>query len=326
MESVTIPQLYCPFPSRLNPHAAAVHQGTLDWVQHFRFVSDEAAFRRIRATRIGWLAGRFHPNAPREMLQLVSDWYIWMFFRDDQRDESALGKDPKHLEAVNARYLEILSGQEPQTDEGSLAHAMRDLRDRLAAVAGTRVWMRRFIRIVQEHFDSTVWEATNRLRGAAPDVATYIRMRPITGGLHVDAALIEVAQGTRLPPEVQSHTVVQQLTVASNNVVCWANDIVSLQKEMRSGDLHNLILVLQQAYDLSLPAATGRALMMHNAEVQTFIELTQQLPTLGTATVDVNLQRYVSTLRARIRGNLDWSLESGRYRTPSIEPRPEIVE
>ena len=310
MEQIVLPGLFCPFPSAVSQYAEEVHQGTIDWLRRFHVITDEAS-QRVSANHLGWLAARFHPDAPREELQLVSDWYAWFFFRDDQRDESEIGKQPERLAAVDARFLNILKGASLTDDDEPLAHAINDLRLRLRPRV-TATWMRRFIRIVKEHFDSTVWEATNRARYIIPDVATYVRMRPLTGGMHVDAAFIEITWRIHLPPEVRGHPVVSALTLTSNNVVCWANDIFSLEKELKRDDVHNLVLVLQHTYQLDLQEAIERAAAMHDAGVRTFIDLEPRLPSFGSA-VDSNLRRYVSTLRTRMRGNLDWAHESVRY-------------
>jgi 5-epi-alpha-selinene synthase len=309
-----LPRLRCPFPPAINRHADTIHENTVEWLLRFRVFEGEVAYRKFYATNIGRLAARFHPNASLEILQLVSDWYAWMFFRDDQRDESELGKDPIKLAAMNARFLEILKGAEPATEEDSLAHALWDLRQRLRVRSPTGTWTRRFIRSVRDHFDSTVWEAANRLEGLTPDIRTYVRMRPITGGLFVDTEFIEIAEQTHLPSEVRQHRDVKLLMQASNNVVCWANDIISLEKEVQRGDVHNLVLVLQQKLDLSLQEAIDRAAEMYNAEIQTFVKLEPHLPSFGKP-VDANLRTFVSVLRTRMRGNLDWSLESGRYQS-----------
>lgn len=317
LPSLSITDFYCPFSSPANPHAEDAHHGTVRWVEQFRLVP-EAALPHIEATRIGLLAARFHPNAPHDALQLVSDWYIWMFLWDDLRDESSLGQTPKELVAMGGRYLEILRGKPPLAEEDGLAHSFADLRDRLLGMVGAGLWMRRFIRVVQEHFDATVWESVNRARGTLPDLPTYIRMRPITGGLRLDAALVEVAEGMRLPPEVRNHTVVERLTTASNNAICFFNDIVSLEKEIVQEDVHNLVLILREAENLSTATALARAVEMHNDEIRRFIELRDQLPSYSD-TIEMNLQRYVDTMAARTRGHLEWALGSGRYHLPGAE-------
>ncbi len=56
MDQVVLPELYCPFPSTVNQHAEPVHQGTVDWLQRFELVTDEASYRRVYAANFGGLA------------------------------------------------------------------------------------------------------------------------------------------------------------------------------------------------------------------------------------------------------------------------------
>mgnify|MGYP002336024624 CR=1 FL=1 len=317
---IALPELFSPFPSRINPHADVVHEGTVEWLRGFGTFKEEVDYRKFHATRIGRLAARFHPDASLEALQLVSDWYGWMFIRDDQRDESDLGERPDLLAATNARFLEIMEGFKPAPEEVSLAHALWDLRQRVLAEAPAAAWVAQLIASIGEHFESTVWEATNRSRGVTPDMDSYIRMRPVTGGLNVDTQFIEIAERTHLPLEVRYHPVLQTLTRTSNNAVCWANDIFSLQKEMKR-DVHNLVLVLQHAEGLTLQEAVNRAAEMHNAEVRTFTDSVSQLQSLGDHQTDVNLKRFVGVLHTRMRGFVDWANESGRYQ-PLVSVSP----
>ncbi len=106
----------------------------------------------------------------------------------------------------------------------------------------------------------------------------------------------------------------RRLTVASHRVVCWANDLASLKKELASGDVHNLVMVMARAEDLGLQEAVDRVARMHDAEVRTFVSLSSRLPSFE-AVVDEHLGRYVAVLQARMRGNLDWSREAARYRS-----------
>jgi 5-epi-alpha-selinene synthase len=312
MEQVVLPELYCPFPPVNNEHADTVHRETVEWAWHFGLLSNDQAYHLFRGTNIGRLAARFHPDALREDLRLLSDWYAWMFLRDDRCDDSEIGEHPEHLAVGDARFLEVLKGEEPTRRDEPLTHAMHDLRRRLFPRASD-AWTRRFLRTVREHFQSSLWEATNRARGVVPDLETYIRMRRITGGILVDLDLIEVIEGLRLPPETRQHHTVRSLARASNNVACWANDLFSLEKELERGDVHNLVVVLRHAEGLTLQEAINLGVRMHNAEVHRFVELESRLPAFGR-TLDAKLARYVKALRTRMRGNLDWARESQRYR------------
>lgn len=318
MKTNTIPAIRCPFPVFVNPHAADAQRASRTWVQRFDLGRCPTALVLDTATsRMGWLAAHCHPEAPYPALQLVTDWYTWMFFADDERDADPIGQEPCWLAATCGRYLDILHGAVPAPDESPLCHALQDLRDRLLALMGRGAWMARFLHAMRVHLGATVWEASNRSRGVIPDARTYRRMRPLTSGVHVDVILAEMAEPLRLPTEVRTHAVVQRLTAASNNVICWFNDCISLEKEQQQRDVHNLVLVLQHEYGLALEAAMRRAVLLHNREVQRFVELTARLPSFGAA-IDAKLERYVRTMRARMRGNLVWSLASGRYRSSRL--------
>ncbi len=103
----------------------------------------------------------------------------------------------------------------------------------------------------------------------------------------------------------------------SNNVICWANDLFSLEKEAESGDVHNLVLILRHERKGSLQEAVSDAVAMHNSQVEEFENLEPQIPSFGRA-VNANLGRYITVLKTRMRGNFDWSQESGRYKSQQI--------
>jgi 5-epi-alpha-selinene synthase len=322
IQQIVLPELYYPFAPAISEHADTVHRSTVSWACRFGLLPSEKAYLLFRSAGIGRLVARTHPDSPLEDLRLISDWYSWLFIRDDVRDDSEVGRNPEKLSCVDGRLLDVLEGAEPENEEQPLVHALRDLRDRLLARLRarslSRAWMRRFERAVREHLESTLWEASNRARGATPDLDSYVRMRPLTGGLSIITELVEIVEGTHLPAEVRGHAAVRRLTDASHNVVCWANDILSLEKELSRGDVNNLVVVLRHSLGLDLQRAVERAAEMHDAEMRTFVDLSARLPSFGIA-VDANLGRYVAALRSRMRGVFDWSYESRRYGTP---PRP----
>ncbi len=319
MQSIALPELYCPFDPEISPYADVVNQGTVDWACDMGIVESGLALQIFLRTNVGRLAGHYHPHSGQEDLQLVSDLYAWMFVRDDLCDETEIGMRPEKLAVWNRRFLDILDGRARAKSDAPLALALEDLRERLLARSPSNMWMRRFVRSVHEHFDSGLWEASNRVRGEVPDLETYVRMLPATGGLLLDAELIEITNDMHLPSGVLEHPVVRSMTISSCNVIIWSNDLFSLEKELKSGDLHNLVLVVRQEHGLTLEEAVRRVAQMHDAEVALFQDLERRLPSFGTK-VDLDLERYVATLRSRMRGNLDWSYETARYRTTALAP------
>jgi 5-epi-alpha-selinene synthase len=307
-------ELRYPFASAINEHAEEVHIETVEWARMSGLISTDEAYEAALEGRLGWLAGYFHPTADRETLRLISDWCTWMFLRDDLLDGPDYFCHPERLAALDNRFLDILRGAEPNGSDAPLPAVLATLRDRLRPKVPADLWMRRFVRSVKEHFESTLRESINRAEGIVPNLATYNRMRPITGGMDVDTDFIEISTGIYLPPEVHGHHVVSSLTRLSNLSVCWTNDFFSLQKELARGDVHNIVVVVQHEAGLPLEDATKAAIEMNEENVHAFLEMEKDLPSFGPA-IDENLEHFVSVLRARMSGNLAWSIGSARYKS-----------
>lgn len=94
--------------------------------------------------------------------------------------------------------------------------------------------------------------------------------------------------------------------------MAWFNDLVSWPKELARGDGHNLVLVVRKEGGLSLDAAVRDAVARHNNEVREFLAVRTALhpELLAMPTV----RHFVEGLTHWIRGNVDWSGETGRYR------------
>lgn len=312
---IQIPRLQYPFAPEINAHAAAAQSGTDDWVRRHGLLG-ERGLRTFGGAEIGYLAARTHPRVGLDELCLISDWYAWLFLRDDEGDEGYIGVRPDRLSMADGRLLEVLGGARVTGDDPALARSLAELRDRLLLRLRSNSlatsWMNRFSRAMRLHLEANLWEATNRAKAQVPDLDSYIRMRPLTGGLQIVTELLEIIEGEHLPAAARSHPGVAGMTSASHNVSCWANDIISLPKELARGEVNNLVLALQEKRGLGLQAAVDRAAAMHDAEVGRFVALEKELPSFGPA-VDEQLHHYVLSLRARMRGILDWSRSSRRY-------------
>ena len=324
MESIAYPPLVCPFPSAINPHATEAQQATIAWARRLRLMQRDTAYRRLNRLQYGMLMARAYPYAAPETLQIVTDWSTWLFLLDDQCDEAGLGHDPEQLARLHTQFLAVLQGISPDKDSGPLVYGLWDLHTRILAHA-PEGWQARFCRSVREYFTANVWEATNRRQRHIPDADSYCAMRLFTSAVYPCLLLIELTEGLHLPSEVYDHPDVQHLSKMANNVISWSNDIVSLEKELRQGDVHNLALILSHEQNLSLQTAVDRVSALHDAEVYAFMALARRLPSF-TPTVDVDLQRYVSGMRFWMRANWDWSLGTLRYQSmPAISAEPVLA-
>jgi Terpene synthase family 2, C-terminal metal binding len=318
--AVQIPELYCPFPPAISPHAEAVQQLINRWMQEQHYLRTEAALRRFKAAKFAWLTGRVHPEASFESIFLVASYMSWLFMLDDLCDEAALGRDPERLRIQLFELVERMKHPRPlRGDESPVVVGLAELWE-LMLLRAAPGWAERFIQTFEGYALACLWEARNRAHNRVPPLAEYIAYRRHTSAVYAFFALIELAEGVTLPAEVREH--LRALEVRANDGVCWINDISSLDKERDAGDVHNLVIVLQHEQALSSQGAIDQAASLFNSRMREYVELEQRLPSLGAA-IDVPLQRYLRGLQCWVRGNLDWSFESGRY--GAVRPLPPLA-
>jgi 5-epi-alpha-selinene synthase len=309
--SISHPAFFCPFPSALSPHADSVEQHLMAWVQNFQLMTQEQASRRLHRLKYGWLIACAYPHASLEDLQIVADWTTWLFVLDDQCDETGLGRNPRQLAEVHEAILAILGGAPITHPLAPSPRGLHNLRERMLQQASL-AWLQRFIKTVADYFAATAWESTNRAQGMIPDIASYLDKRPFTGGLYMFFDMIELVEHLQLPEIVRVHPTVRRMTQIAANVVCWCNDVISFEKEIQRGDIHNLVPILQHECGFTLQEAIDHVAEMSDTEVRAFVELEARLPSFGP-TADADLQRYVAGLRSWMRANLDWSAITDRY-------------
>lgn len=323
-DALPLPELHNPFPVQTPGLDPELCQEVSDWLQVFGLGPQDAHSRYAFAASFMGLAAALHPQASRAGLRLTADWYSLMFLHDDRCDSSGVGKDPVRLQGLTERLLSIFQGSPPRPNDEPLAQALADLRGRLLSYGGAR-WFREVTERVRAYLDSMLWEATNRASGTVPELETYLHRRPITAGLKIDAAFIEVMDGVQLPPALRDHPAVQRLAQLADRAVCWANDVLSLEKELQEGDMHNLVQVLMQAQNLSVQAALDEAARMYHAEIEEFLNVERTLPSFGSEE-DRQVRQYAQLLKARVGGILTWSHRSKRYRVVELAARPDSPE
>ncbi|MFO0574720.1 MAG: hypothetical protein U1A78_12045 [Polyangia bacterium] len=312
-------KIWCPFAPAINQFAIIADRNTLEWAQRFNLLARDDRYGHARPIEYGWLAARAYPNSGWAELQIAADWISWLFLMDDECDETGVGRDPRLLGQLHDRMIAILRGAEPADSDEPLARALHDLRSRMAERASP-AWLERFTSAVEDYFAANRWEANNRLLGITPSLGTYQIKRAHTGAVFACFELLSITDGIDLPPAVRDSAVVQGLTLLANCVICWCNDILSVNKEHKHGDVHNLVIVLQHERQLSNEAAMRETVQVHNDTVQAFLDLEKKLPSFGPE-VDAEVARYVDSLRHWMRANLDWSWTALRYER-LVEARP----
>ncbi|BAZ67068.1 MAG: terpene synthase [Pelatocladus maniniholoensis HA4357-MV3] len=311
MNQFTLPELYCPFPSQINKYVDVLEDYALEWVLRFNLLANESSYERFSKSKFFLLSAAAFPECELEELKVVNDWVTWLFIWDDVCDMSALGKKPELIEFFHNRFLEVLKGAEVTSNDISFSYALDNIQQRILE-KGTKRWFDYFVHAVENYFTGCILEAENRSQGIVPNVDIYTSIHMLSGAMESSMEFIEFCNHLIIPDVLRANDILRKLTNLTNKIVCWCNDIFSASREMASGDVHNLVLVLHYQQNLSLEQAMKRAVEMHNQEIQKMIDLEDFLPSFGEE-LDSEITKYISGLHSWISGNLDWSLRSGRY-------------
>ena len=321
---VEVPKIGAPFLVGEGPYAKQVQRRHMQWADEYGVFRSTREQQRFAAMDIGALASLLYPEASGpEDVQLVADWCAWLLLRDDRWDDT---EDPKEWERLARRdraYLRLMrqgiGGEtavhpagKAYAEDDSLYGALADLCNRLRKRA-IREGLpdpidRRLVRVMKDFFFASVRETAYQHRGDYPTVSEYVKMRSVTGGLDILTFVLAALDGVRIPKGLFANPAVRSLTDVSHNICCWHNDLVSLNKELASGEVHNLILVLQNDPDYeyhSLSEALDAAVGMIYEELGRFVELERKVQTIEEPWT-LPATWYTVMLRNRVGGVIQW--------------------
>jgi hypothetical protein len=310
MAQLHIPPLYCPFAPALSQNVDLLALHALEWAQRFHLLDGEGAYERFVAERHWRLVARAYPDADIEDLELIADWNTWGFYLDDLGDASAAGRDAGQMQHTFDAILDVLQDQ-PVVREGALFESLADIWRRILPQSSSQ-WREHLRQTLAISFSSYLWEAGNRTRDVTPTHETYVHMRIFTGAWLTYLRLFELVEAVSLPAEIRYHPMFQAYLMAVNDVIVWANDIVSSEKERAQRDLHNLVFIVEREERRTTQEAINLLVYHHNEEMLRCLALERKLAAVaGSARQDV--EKYIHFARSFIRANLDWAGETSRY-------------
>ena len=324
-----LPSFYLPWPARLNPHTEAARAHTKGWAYEVGILQrDEEEGPRVWDESdlddhdYALLCGYTHPECPEDELNLITDWYVLIFYFDDhflevykRLQDNAGGK--AYLDRLPLFMPVDLS--EPPEPTNATEKALMDLWWR--TVPGkTEEWRRRFHENSKSLFEESTWELNNISSGRVSNPIEYIEMRRKVGGAPWSANLVEHSIDVELPDRIAHTRPLEVLKDCFADGVHLRNDLFSYERETQSeGELANMILVLerfmgadtQEAANLTNDVLTSRLYQFENTF---FTELEPLFDELGLDPKSRDdVVRYAKGLQDWQSGGHEWHMRSSRY-------------
>jgi hypothetical protein len=316
------PTVLCPFTPRISPHVDDVQRWSLHWATRHGLLERPGARAAFARARFANLMARAHPDAGPADLRLATGWLISIFVLDDLL-ERALVRDPEPARVAVDEVVRLLRHQVPPTPiqfdalgpplTGALGEVWKRTEPRVSPA-----WRDRFVGHVADYLAGTLWEAGSRAADRPPVLAEYRAMRYQSAATDMFFDLIEPMHGVELPAAVLDDADFRTMRRAAGMIIGIFNDLISWPKEVAVGDHHNIVFAFQREHRLSLDDAVYAAVAEHDERVAEFMAARERLEA-GPWAADEAVTTTVNDLVHWIRGNVDWSLESGRY-TPAEIP------
>jgi hypothetical protein len=298
----------------MSPHADAAQRWLNDWLQARGPAWETDARRRFERAGFARYAARLYPDADPGTLRTLSALFAWFFLLDDAVDTRP-DPDPGQLRRLLNGALAVLRcGVAPFAADRSLLRLLAEAWKAPRAVM-PRLWRDRFIDAVRHHLNGILLEAEAKSAGRRPTVEQYVELRRATSAAYVAHTLTEFAARAPLPDAVHGHPALRAYSTAGNDLLSWYNDLLSLHRDEATAQGHNLVLALAAEHHLSTADAVEAAVRRWQDRMDSFAALRAAVPSFGPA-FNVPVLHYLDGVDRSVRGTIDWSLESVRYRLP----------
>ncbi|MEV7555057.1 germacradienol/geosmin synthase [Amycolatopsis sp. NPDC089917] len=335
MQAFTLPEFYVPHPARMNPHLEAARAHSMAWAREMGMLGSPAPSGDVVWTEqalakmdYALLCAHTHPDCDGPSLDLVTDWYVWVFFFDD--DFLAQFKYTRNTEGAKA-YLDRLErfmtgpGETAPEPENPAEAGLKDLWARTIP-SMSESWRRRFVTSTHNLMVESLWELDNIDRGRIANPIEYVQMRRRVGGAPWSANLIEYAVGAEVPDRIAATRPMEVLRDTFADAVHLRNDLFSYQREVcEEGENSNAVLVFEKFLDRSTQDAAELTNDLLTSRLQQFENTALvEVPAL-LAEYDVSLAEqvgvglYVKGLQDWQSGGHEWHRRSSRYMKESTD-------
>ncbi|MFD5825384.1 hypothetical protein [Lentzea sp. NPDC060358] len=324
MSSFTMPEFYVPHPARRNPHLDRARAHSTQWARDMGMLDTGVWTEEVLAgDDYGFMCAWTHPDAPAEVLDLITDWYVWVFYFDDEF--LAEFKQTKDVAGAKA-YLDRLpafmplNGTDPWPEpRNPTERGLVDLWQRTIPLM-SQDWRRRFTTSTHNLLLECMWEVKNIESGTVANPIEYVEMRRKVGGAPWSANLVELSEAAEVPASVAGTRPLRVLSDTFSDAIHLRNDIFSYEREvLREGENSNGVLVFEKFFGHDTQTAVeavNRLLTsrLHQFENTVFTEL----PLLFAENAlepqeQARVLKYVKGLQDWQSGGHEWHLHAGRY-------------
>jgi germacradienol/geosmin synthase len=332
MQPFQLPDFYMPWPARLNPNLEAARVHSKAWAYEMGILGSAEEVegspiwdeRTFDAHDYALLCSYTHPDTPATELELVTDWYVWVFFFDDhfleiyKRSQDMTGAK-EYLDRLPAFMPIHLTEGPSASPTNPVERGLSNLWFRTAFTKSVE-WRMRFFQSTKNLLEESMWELANINQDRIANPIEYIEMRRKVGGAPWSADLVEHAAFVEVPAEIAASRPMRVLKDTFADGVHLRNDLFSYQREVEDeGENANCVLVLERFLNVSTQLAANLTNELLSSRLYQFdnTAVTELPPLFDEYGLDpikrVNVLLYIKGLQDWQSGGHEWHMRSSRY-------------
>ncbi|WP_043432513.1 family 2 encapsulin nanocompartment cargo protein terpene cyclase [Cystobacter fuscus] len=326
-----LPAFYVPWPARLNPNLEGARTHSKAWARAMGILDppkEEAkpeiwTEAKFDAHDYALLCAYTHPEAPGPELDLVTDWYVWVFFFDDhflevyKRPQDQVGAK-KYLDRLPS-FMPVDLSATPPEPTNAVERGLLDLWNRTVPTKSPE-WRKRFFESTKALLEESTWELSNISEHRVANPIEYIEMRRKVGGAPWSADLVEHAVFVEVPARIADTRPMRVLKDTFADGVHLRNDLFSYEREiLEEGELSNCVLVMERFLDVDTQRAANLTNDILTSRLQQFENTAvTELPSLFeeyglTPDERASVLVYIRGLQDWQSGGHEWHMRSSRY-------------
>lgn len=300
----------------LNPFADEVQLHTRQWLKSMGLENTSHETHQLDIYVPGLYAAYMWPDAPLDLLLVLSNLVGWFSCMDDHADENC--KDPHILEQV-LREVHSSAFLCSAARHGPLAEGLKDI-IRCAARLAPPIWRERTGEHYANYIAPCVTALLHRTRRTQPAVEGFDSLWRNAGGFQVCLEFTYWAQNIYPPSSLYYSKPWQALCILALNLFKAVNDLLSFRTmENPDDDVYNLLTHLRHTQGYSADEAALEVSRRIDQWALAFEDAQARLPEslAGYGYDEHSVQQMIicaQALHNQWRGNIAWHLAVPRYR------------
>jgi len=307
----TLPDLLAkfPWPRNLSEHFCEAKAESSAWTESYH-PFDEEGLKGFNLCDFNLLAALSYSPREKELIRLGCD-LMNLFYVYDEYTDIADGEGATKIRDI---VMDAFHNPHKPRPEGELlvGEMARDFWIRASNyVSPNSNCLPHFIHDFDTYTEAVAREADDRTKRRYRSFQDYLSIRRDSSGCLPSFALCEF--GLDLPEEAFYHPRMAALREQGTDLIAIGNDIDSYAMEKARGlELHNSVELVMVEHNLDVQGAINW-LERYAAGVHAgFLDNVASMPSWGED-VDRRVKMYIDGIAQWVRGNDDWTFESGRY-------------